>query len=172
MAILVALWDHKVFPSFLGTWRKNQGFRGLHLRLTVQDTNPKPLGTFPPCSAHLTSRSATSTDSASSLGSFCSGLKAEQEALWDPPSPNCPHRSPSLNPWGRDPGGVHVGCPGWGHKPTAPGRMGGQQPEPVASRSSAAWADEALPLLNLALSHPRRDLDSGCELFPSSASTP
>lgn len=35
MAILVALWDHKVFPSFLGTWRKNQGFRGLHLRLSA-----------------------------------------------------------------------------------------------------------------------------------------
>lgn len=94
MAILVALWDHKVFPSFLGTWRKNQGFRGLHLRLTAQGTSPKTLGTCPPCSAHLTSRSATSAgsatsaDSASSLGSFCLGLKAERGTLWDPSSPN------------------------------------------------------------------------------------
>lgn len=111
-AILAALWGHKVLPSFLGTWGKNQGFRGVHLGLTGERTSPKALKPFLPWSANLTSGSAASTSSASSLGSFCLGLKAEQETLWDPTSSNHP------NPWSRAPGGVRVRCPGLGYQPT------------------------------------------------------
>lgn len=139
-------------PVILGHLGQEPRLWGLNLGLAAQSTSP-------PRPAHLTSGSAASTGSAFLLGSFCSGLKAEHEVLWDPLSqPESSPQEPLPDPWD---------TPAWATNPQPQAGWEDNSQSQWLPGASAAWADEGCQHLNLASLSPIRALTWEVNPFPA-----